>query len=112
VLFSEKVADIFEAVANVLPPYQQIYTICKRRLNGSQVDTQDERLAMLMSYAYADVVKLCLDMYRIFFRDVRSKCRLLRISSIDCSSEERQCIEPLVLSINSSRNYQTAGTWS
>lgn len=82
VLFYEKVADMFEVMASILPPYQQIYAICKQRLLGTQVDAEDERLAMLMSYAFSDLVKLCLDIYRIFFRDVESKCcshRILRI---------------------------------
>jgi hypothetical protein len=74
VLFSEKIADMFEVMASILPPYQQIYAICKRRLDVSQVGAEDERLTMLMSYAFADIVTLCLDMYRIFVRDVESKC--------------------------------------
>ncbi|KAH5165808.1 hypothetical protein HBI73_034470 [Parastagonospora nodorum] len=72
VLFYEKVADMFEAMASILPPYQQIYTICKQRLHGAQIDAEDERLAMLMSYAFSDLVNLCLDIYRIFFRSVES----------------------------------------
>jgi len=70
---------MFEVMASILPPYQQIYTICKQRLHGTQVDAQDERLAMLMSYAFSDLVKLCLDIYRIFFRDAESKSCFHRI---------------------------------
>jgi hypothetical protein len=61
---------MFEVVANVLPPYHQIYTICKRRIDSLQVDAEDERLTALMSYAYADLTRLCLDFYRIFFRNI------------------------------------------
>jgi hypothetical protein len=68
-LFFEKIADMFEAIANVLPPYRQIYTLCQQRIDSSQVDTEDTQLTMLMSFAYADVVRICLDLYRIFFRD-------------------------------------------
>jgi hypothetical protein len=61
---------MFEVVANVLPPYHQIYTVCKRRIDSLQVDEEDERLTALMSYAYADLTRLCLDFYRIFFRNI------------------------------------------
>jgi hypothetical protein len=69
-LFLEKIADMLEVVANVLPPYHQIYAICKRRMDNLQVDSEDERLATLMSYAYADLTRLCLDLYRTFFRNI------------------------------------------
>jgi hypothetical protein len=59
-LFLEKVADMFEVIASVLPPYHQIYAICKRRMDDAQVDIEDERLTTLMSYAYADLVRMCL----------------------------------------------------
>jgi hypothetical protein len=74
VLFLEKIADIFEAMANILPPYHQIYTMCKRHMSGMHVDAEDERLATLMSYAYADMVRICLDFYIVFFRNIQSKC--------------------------------------
>jgi hypothetical protein len=68
-LFLEKISDMFEALANVLPPYRQIYTICKQCIHSSQTETEDAHLTMLMSFAYADIVRLCLDLYRIFLRD-------------------------------------------
>jgi hypothetical protein len=68
-LFLEKISDMFEALANGLPPYRQIYTICKQRMHSSQTDTDDAHLTMLMSFAYADIVRMCLDLYRIFLRD-------------------------------------------
>jgi hypothetical protein len=68
-LFLEKISDMFEAIANVLPPYRQIYTICQQRIDTSQVVSEDAQLTMLMSFAYADIVRMCLDLYRIFFRD-------------------------------------------
>jgi len=67
-LFLVKVADMFEAMASLLPPYHQIYAICKRRMVSPQVDVEDERLKTLMSYVYLDILKLLLDTYRIFFR--------------------------------------------
>jgi hypothetical protein len=79
VLFLEKIADIFEAMANILPPYHQIYTICKRRMGVAHVDAEDEQLATLMSYAYADMVRICLDFYSNFFRNVQSKCAICNI---------------------------------
>ena len=74
VLLLEKVADMFEAMASVLPPYHQIYAICKRRTDGSHVDTEDERLTTFMSYAYADIVRMSLDVYGIFFREQQGTC--------------------------------------
>ncbi|KAL5120085.1 hypothetical protein ACEQ8H_001910 [Pleosporales sp. CAS-2024a] len=71
-LFSEKVANMFEAIASILPPYHHMYAIRKRRLGHFQVPVEDEHLTMLMSYVYADLVRLCLDLYRIFFRNVQS----------------------------------------
>ncbi|KAH7389505.1 hypothetical protein DE146DRAFT_165928 [Phaeosphaeria sp. MPI-PUGE-AT-0046c] len=68
VLFLEKVANMFEVMASVLPPYHQIYNICKRRVDSSHADADDQRLATLMSYAYADIVRMCLDIYRVFLR--------------------------------------------
>lgn len=73
---------MFEVMASVLPPYNQIYTICKRRMGRPQVDTEDERLTNLMSYAYADIVRMCLDVYSIFFRDVQSKCSKTQASGL------------------------------
>jgi hypothetical protein len=70
VIFLEKIADMFEVIANVLPPYHHIYAICKRRMDNLQVDTEDEHLATLMSYAYADITRLCLDLYGTFFRNI------------------------------------------
>jgi hypothetical protein len=82
-LFLEKIADMFEAIANVLPPYRQIYTICKQRIDNSQTDTEDAHLTMLMSFAYADIVRLCLDIYRIFLRDKTGMCRIMYSSVSD-----------------------------
>jgi hypothetical protein len=86
-LFLEKTADMFEAIANVLPPYRQIYTICQQRIDTSQIDSGDAQLTMLMSLAYADLVRICLDMYRIFFRDITGTCPILYMqSTISCPS--------------------------
>jgi hypothetical protein len=66
-LFLEKFADMFEAMASVLPPYHQIYAICKRRIGNVQISVEDDRLSMLMSYTFLDIVNMLLDIYRIFF---------------------------------------------
>jgi hypothetical protein len=73
VLFLEKIADLFEVMANILPPYQEIYVVCMQRMNNLHPAAEDERLTTLMSYVYADLIKLCLDCYRIFFRNNQSK---------------------------------------
>jgi hypothetical protein len=70
VLFLEKIADMFEVMASVLPPYNQIYATCKRRLDCPQVETGDGHLKTLMSFVYADLVTMCLGIYRIFFRNL------------------------------------------
>ncbi|KAH8730174.1 hypothetical protein GQ44DRAFT_700960 [Phaeosphaeriaceae sp. PMI808] len=69
-LFLEKIADKIEVMASVLPPYHQIYAICKRRIDSSQTRTDDKHLTTLMSYVYDDIIKICLDIYCIFFRDL------------------------------------------
>lgn len=72
-LFLEKIADLFEAMASLLPPYHQIYAICKRRIGSAQAQDEDRRLATLMSYVFMDVVNLLLDTYNIFIRGSPSK---------------------------------------
>jgi hypothetical protein len=100
VLFYEKVADMFEVTASILPPYQQIYTICKQRLHGAQIDAEDERLAMLMSYAFSDLIKLCLDIYRIFCRNVESKSCSHRILGIFWQRRSRRVTLHIVVLAN------------
>ncbi|KAH7085131.1 hypothetical protein BKA63DRAFT_499053 [Paraphoma chrysanthemicola] len=67
-LFMEKVANLIEAIANMLPPYHQIYATCRNRTSSAQTITKDVHLEALMSYAYYDLVDLFLDIYCIFFR--------------------------------------------
>jgi hypothetical protein len=62
---------MFEAVANLLPPYHHIYQICKSRMASLQTDTEDESLTALMSHVYADIVSICLDIYCIFSRGLQ-----------------------------------------
>ncbi|KAF2266654.1 hypothetical protein CC78DRAFT_531460 [Lojkania enalia] len=64
VLFLEKVADMFEAIARVLPQYRQFQDTCRQHSQNSQ----HHRLTSLMAYVYADIVQFCLDLYRIFSR--------------------------------------------
>jgi hypothetical protein len=70
-LFLEKIADLFEAMASILPPYHQIFAICKRRLSDAQAHVEDKSLAALMSYVYLDILQLLLDTYGLFFRDLQ-----------------------------------------
>jgi hypothetical protein len=77
---------MFEAIANVLPPYRQIYTICQQRIETSHVDYEDAQLTMLMSFAYADIVRMCLDLYRIFFRDNTGTYWILYLQSFSSHS--------------------------
>ncbi|KAJ5031741.1 hypothetical protein PSV08DRAFT_399634 [Bipolaris maydis] len=68
VLLLEKVADMLEAIAHVMPPYQQIYEACSANTPDSNVKDEDFYLAALMSYVYADFVQLFLELYCIFCR--------------------------------------------
>ncbi|CAE7193427.1 hypothetical protein HRS9139_08925 [Pyrenophora teres f. teres] len=67
-VFLEKIADIFEVVAQIIPHYQQIYEVCKHNTFDPNGDAGGLYLAALMSYVYADLVQFCLDLYRIFCR--------------------------------------------
>jgi hypothetical protein len=59
---------MFEAIAHVVPPYQQIYETCRANTSDSMVREEDCHLAALMSYVYADFVQLFLEIYFIFCR--------------------------------------------
>ena len=59
---------MFEAIAHIIPPYQRIYETCKRNAPDSHTQAEDHDLAALMSYVYADLVQLCLELYQIFCR--------------------------------------------
>ena len=54
VLFLEKIADMLEAIAQIIPPYQQIYEICKRNGSEAHGQAEDYHLATLFSFVYAD----------------------------------------------------------
>lgn len=64
----EKVASIFEAVAHILPRYHQIHETCRRNAPSPESDPENYNLAILMSWAYADMVRLCLDVHSIIHR--------------------------------------------
>lgn len=66
-LFLEKSADMFEALANLLPPYGQIY----ERIGSTPNTNEDRQLSTLMSYVYADIISLCLDIYKVFHRGLQ-----------------------------------------
>ncbi|KAF2035518.1 hypothetical protein EK21DRAFT_53964, partial [Setomelanomma holmii] len=68
-LFLEKVANIFEAITSILPPYHQIYAACQYRMDSAPGVNDDVQLATLMSFVYEDLVTLLLDIYCIFFRN-------------------------------------------
>ncbi|PSN68713.1 hypothetical protein BS50DRAFT_490737 [Corynespora cassiicola Philippines] len=78
-IFLEKVAQLLESIAHVLPVYRQIYQSCKAQY---QSNNHDGRLVVLMSYVYADLMQFCLDVYRMFSRCSQGgKLRHLRLSS-------------------------------
>ncbi|USP76792.1 hypothetical protein yc1106_04066 [Curvularia clavata] len=64
----EKIADMFEAIAHTMPPYQQIYEACRGDSSRPDMKQEDYHLAALLSYVYADFVQLLLEVYRIFCR--------------------------------------------
>lgn len=68
VLFLEKIASMFEAIAQIIPHYQQICDICKRNGSKAHGQAEDYHLAILLSYVYADLVQLFLELYQIFCR--------------------------------------------
>jgi hypothetical protein len=71
VLLLEKIADMLETIAQIIPRYQEIYDICKRNGSGSLGKAEDHHLATLLSYVYADIVQLFLELYRIFCREAQ-----------------------------------------
>ncbi|KAF1960373.1 hypothetical protein CC80DRAFT_292716 [Byssothecium circinans] len=77
VLMLEKVADVFESIACALPNYQQLYDASRERLHFGP----DERMHMLLSYTYADIMQCCLDMYRMFSRGAPGVVWRHRLSS-------------------------------
>jgi hypothetical protein len=67
-LFLEKIADMLEAIVQIMPPYQQVYDICKRNGSEAHGQAEDYHLATILSYVYMDFVQLFLELYRIFCR--------------------------------------------
>lgn len=59
---------MFEVVAHILPPYQQIFETIQHVGVDAQLPSEDARLAALLSHVYADLVQLFLDLYRTFCR--------------------------------------------
>ncbi|KAL1797449.1 hypothetical protein ACET3X_004055 [Alternaria dauci] len=68
VVLLEKIADMLEAIVQIIPPYQQLYEICKRNVSDTHGQAEDYHLATLLSYVYADLVQLFLELYQIFCR--------------------------------------------
>lgn len=79
VLVLEKIADVVEAISQIIPPYQEVYNICKRNGAESHGEVEDRHLAALLSYVYADLVQLFLELYRIF-------CRGAQSTSVSCTN--------------------------
>lgn len=71
-VFLEKAADMLETIAHIVSPYRQMYEGCNRNGPVSHLAVQDLHLAALMSNVYADIVCLCLDLYKIFCRSARA----------------------------------------
>jgi hypothetical protein len=69
VVFLEKIADMLEAIAQIIPSYPQIYDICKRNGSEAHGQAEDYHLAMLFSCVYADLVQLFLELYQVFCRE-------------------------------------------
>ncbi|KAF2184456.1 hypothetical protein K469DRAFT_185232 [Zopfia rhizophila CBS 207.26] len=64
ILFLEKIADMFESIAHVLPRYTQFHDTCRRQFQ----ETRHDWPTSLMSYLYAEIIQFCLELYRIFSR--------------------------------------------
>jgi hypothetical protein len=88
-LLLEKVADMLEAIAHAIPPYQQIYEACSANTPDSNVRDEDCHLAALMSYVYADFVQLFLELYCIFCRGSQGT---LQDSHVKAVSVNRSCV--------------------
>jgi hypothetical protein len=71
-LILSKAADMFDIIARLLPPYQQLYTT-RTNMQPHLQDAQDLALTELMSYIYADMAELCLDLYCLFTRALSGK---------------------------------------
>lgn len=89
ILLLEKVADMLEAIAHVLPPYQQIYETYSANTPDSNVKDEDFHLAALMSYVYADFVQLFLELYYVFCRGSQGTLQDSRLKAV---SVNRLCI--------------------
>ncbi|CAO2658715.1 Nn.00g064380.m01.CDS01 [Neocucurbitaria sp. VM-36] len=87
----EKIADMLEAVAHILPPYQHILETCERNTFSLETRTEDPRLAMLLSYVYMDLVQIFLDLYRIFCRGSQG----LRLRHLTLDSTQSALWRPL-----------------
>jgi hypothetical protein len=73
---------MFEAIAHILPPYQQIFETIQHVGVDAQLPSEDARLAALLSHVYADLVQLFLDLYRTFCRGAQGT-----FSNSSCVSE-------------------------
>ncbi|EOA92353.1 uncharacterized protein SETTUDRAFT_170945 [Exserohilum turcica Et28A] len=71
-LLLEKAADMFEAIAHVLPPYQHMYNASSQHTAEPYLKEEDGDLATLLSHVYADLVQLFLEIYRIFCRGTQA----------------------------------------
>ncbi|KAI4700057.1 hypothetical protein J4E81_004093 [Alternaria sp. BMP 2799] len=69
VLVLEKIADVLEAISQIIPPYQEVYNISKRNGAESHGEAGDRHLAALLSYVYADLVQLFLELYLRHYGD-------------------------------------------
>ncbi|KAF1849900.1 uncharacterized protein K460DRAFT_326227 [Cucurbitaria berberidis CBS 394.84] len=87
----EKIADMFETIAHILPPYKQIYKSCERNYLSLNTRTEDTHLTALLSYVYADLVQLSLELYRIFYRGSQG----LRLRPLTLNSTQSALWRPL-----------------
>jgi hypothetical protein len=71
---------MFEAIAHILPPYQRIYETCRRNAPDSHTQAGDHDLTALMSYVYADLVRLCLELCQTFCRGIQGMSAVFQLS--------------------------------
>ncbi|PVH94142.1 hypothetical protein DM02DRAFT_646105 [Periconia macrospinosa] len=62
----ESIVDTFVSISAALPDYQRLHNQHNHKLHLDN----DERWCILLSYAYADMMQHCLDLYHIFCRDI------------------------------------------
>lgn len=63
IIFLEQACELFKAVGQGLPRYQEIQESCRQYFQPAHHDK-----LVLLSYAYADIIRFCLELYCMFSR--------------------------------------------